>query len=115
MSRYINNLPNLTTACLTDLYMEGVRSVDAALGGDGCLTVGQVQFVGKLLTRRGVDLDALLDAAFGPGFIPLLNSPERVTQPCPCGGTLEQGLKDRWVWDCFTCGKSVQIEGELGE
>ena len=66
MTRYINNLPNLTTACLTDLYMEGVRSVDAALGADGSLTVGQVQFVGKLLTRRGVDVEELLTAVLGP-------------------------------------------------
>jgi len=66
MSRYINNLPNLTTANLTYLYKEGVRSVDEALGGDGVLTVGQVQFVGKLLARRGVDVDALFDAVLGP-------------------------------------------------
>jgi hypothetical protein len=51
---------------LTDLYMEGVRSVDAALGADGSLTVGQVQFVGKLLTRRGVDVEELLTAVLGP-------------------------------------------------
>ena len=63
MSRYINNLPDLTTERLTQLYKEGVRAVDAALGDDNFTTLSatQIQFVGKLLTRRGVDVDALLD------------------------------------------------------
>jgi hypothetical protein len=66
MTRYINNLPNLTTASMTDLYREGVQSVDAALGADGSLTVSQVQFLGKLLTRRGVDVESLLVEVLGP-------------------------------------------------
>ena len=63
MSRYIINLPDLTTERMTQLYKEGVRAVDAALGDDNFTTLSatQIQFVGKLLTRRGVDVDTLLD------------------------------------------------------
>jgi hypothetical protein len=68
MTRYIHNLPNLGTADLTYLYKMGVRSIDSTMGDDNisCLSCSQIDFVGKLLTRRGVDIDALLDAVLGP-------------------------------------------------
>ena len=53
---------------MTYLYKMGVRSIASTMGDDNiyCLSCSQIDFVGKLLTRRGVDIDALLDAVLGP-------------------------------------------------
>ena len=34
---------------------------------------------------------------------------------CKCGAVLERERYDRWVWTCWTCMRSVQINGELDE
>ena len=62
IGRYIPNLAEASLDVLEDLYRNGVRDLDSALGDDNItsLSSNQIAFVSKLITRKGGDPELIL-------------------------------------------------------
>ena len=55
MTRYINNLPDLCTDVLNEMYENGLREINNTCGDENAcnLTINQLHFIRKILYRRG--------------------------------------------------------------
>mgnify|MGYP001475560427 FL=1 len=62
MGRYIPNLSEQPLDVLEDLYRNGVKDLDAALGDDTItiLSTNQIQFIGELIDIKGGDRESIL-------------------------------------------------------